>query len=509
MARNVNRLRQSRGAGLGQVVPFPSATNGLNLRDDIAAIRPDEARVLINWLPNGSVLEPREGYSSQSTSVGSGDVATVMVHEGVSAITPVAASNGGLFDVSGSSPSAIAAASTYSDNDWSWVNFGGKLLGVNGTDAPFDYDGSSLASTSWSGSSLTITNLRTIEVVRNRAWFTENNSADVWYGGIGSITGALTKFQLSQIASGGFCTAICSWTRDGGDGADDFTVFIMSTGQVIVYQGDPASTFSLVGKYETARPIGARCYVKVGGDVVLITAGGFAPLSIVAGGQPTALIDIPVWGKVAPGVVTDFDNYGGNTGWQGIYYRGLVIFNVPVGNSEAKQYVLNTRGAPAWTTYDYPAASFVDYDGTLIFGGLGDATVWAAGGTTDNTGDISLTSRSGYLQSPNGLNWRVTKLKPFFRGDGGLSGFVDISVDFVDGDLVGNSQEFIGPDESGTDWGDDWGEEWSGGLQTFNDWLSVSGRGVAVSIKSELETSADNVAWTQTSLMVKQGGARN
>jgi hypothetical protein len=509
MARNVNRQARARQAGIGQVVPFPSATSGLNLRDDIAAIQPDEARLLKNWLPNGSVLEPRKGYALQSTSVGSGDVTTVMVHEGVSANTPVAASNGGLFKVDAASPTTIAAASTYTDDAWVWANFGGKLLAVNGTDAPFDYDGTTLASTSWTGSGLTITNLRTVEIVRNRAWFTENNSADVWYGSIGGITGALTKFQLSQIANGGYCEAICSWTRDGGSGADDFAVFIMSTGEVIVYQGDPASTFSLVGKYRTSRPIGRKCYVKVGGDVVIITSSGFAPLSIVAGGQPTALVDIPIWGKVAPGIVQDFINYGTNQGWSGIYWKGLVIFNVPLGGGVARQYVLNSRAKPAWTTFDYPAKSFADYGGTLIFGGIDDATVWAVGGADDNGSVIELIARSGYLQSPNGLNWKVSKLKPFIRGAGPVSGFIDLSFDFNDGDLVGFEREFITSESDGMDWGDDWDGDWSGGLQTYSEWFDVGGRGYAVSLKSIIETKADDVAWTQTTLMVKQGGPRN
>ena len=88
----------------------------------------------------------------------------------------------------------------------------------------------------------------------------------------------MTKFDVGEIARNGYLVKVETWSVDAGDGMNDFTVFIMSTGQILVYSGDPAGSFSIVGNFEAPPPIGYRCTAHVGGELVIITSGGYFTL---------------------------------------------------------------------------------------------------------------------------------------------------------------------------------------------------------------------------------------
>ena len=212
----------------GKSITLPAPYGGLNLRDDITALKPNEARVLENWFPGSGELTLRDGYDDHATGMGSGEVKTLAGYVGLTSSRLIACANGKIFNAT-SAGAATELATGLTVDRWQHVLYNNRLLMVNGADAPRDYNGTAIASTAWSGSGLTITNLVNIGLSRNRIWCCENSSADVWYASIGAITGAMTKFQLSQIASGGICMAIGSWSRDSGIGADDVTVFVMSS----------------------------------------------------------------------------------------------------------------------------------------------------------------------------------------------------------------------------------------------------------------------------------------
>ena len=334
----------------GQSKTLPGPYAGLNLRDDITALDPNEARVLDNWRAKSGNLVLRPGYEPFVTSVGIGEVPTLAAFSGLTALKMVAASDGKIFDVT-SAGAATQLATGFTSNRWQTGLYNNRLQLVNGADAPQVYNGSTVGAAVWSGLGLTATNLVNVAPVRNRLWFCESNAADVWYGEVGSIAGNLKKFQLSQIASGGTCMAIGSWSRDAGDGADDLTVFVMSTGEIIVYQGDAGTSFELVGKYPAAPPIGRRCLFKVGGELVVITRLGLLPVSAAMGGVALDLAKIDPWGKIAPGFAADAVLYGNNAGWHGVLHEGVVYINVPtIPGVTSKQWVLDTRigvGAPA------------------------------------------------------------------------------------------------------------------------------------------------------------------
>src|SRR4029078_4390636 len=124
----------------------------------------------------------------------------------------------------------------------------------------------------------------------NRLWFLEENALHVWYLATSAIQGTLTKF-LPPFRQGGKCMAMGSWTRDGGSGSDDFSVFVSSEGECVIYAGvDPssASSFALVGVYRIPTVIGRRCLVPAGAELGILTMQGLVPLSQIMGMTPGA-----------------------------------------------------------------------------------------------------------------------------------------------------------------------------------------------------------------------------
>lgn len=492
--------------GLSRTIPAPYG--GLNLRDDITALRINEARVLVNWRPTSGQLALRPGKTEHADDMGSGEVKTLAAYVGFSSQKLIAAAGGAIYDCT-SEGSATQIDDGFAEDRWQTALYNNRLFLVNGTDAPQDYNGTSLNATSWSGSGLTIANLVNVALVRNRLWFCENGSADVWYGGIGSVTGTLTKFQLSQIAGGGYCMAVASWSRDGGDGADDLTVFVMSTGEIIVYQGDPASSFSLIGKYRTSEPVGRQCAFQVGGELVIITKLGLVPVSAAVGGVALDPAALNPWGKVAPGITQDATLHGGNAGWHGVMHEGEVFVNVPQTTGVlSKQWVMDLRTG-AWTQYtSWNASSFASFGGDLYFGAQTGGKVFKATGPSDDGEDIVAVANGAFTFATQAQHNAVyTLVRPKMEAQGTVSGLIGVDTDFVVRSLIGETVELF-DDPSLTPWGSDWGSPWGIKGEARAQWFSIHGEGRAVSIKMRAVGQTEDLKWYATDLAFKPGGIR-
>jgi len=497
---------EMRGSGVSVSIPAP--VGGLNTRESFAQLKPFEARALENWLPDLGNVKVRPGRTVYQTVTGATSIRNLMTWRGSSGSVLVAnavlGTGSKLVNVSGT---PIDLATGYSVGArWSFANFNGWLFGVNGVDTPWRYDGVSVVATGFTGP--TLTSLQTVAAVRNRLWFTRVNAANVWYGGIGAVTGALTEFQLSQVASGGKCVAIGSWSpQDAGDGADDFTVLVMNTGEVIVYQGDPATSFRLAGKYQAPRPAGVDAVMKIGGELVILTVSGPIPLSaIVSGSDETAAGIMAVWGRIGPSWAQDFRLFGNNAGWNGYYWDGLAYFVIPTGVNNSRVYVFNTR-ANAWTLYTgMPATQFSDYDGKLFFGATTGGKVFRhATGTDEGAQIVTLCRQGASYPGGSGRSKHFTAMRVNMQTDGACQGQVTLDVDFIDAPL--NTSLFdITAQVSGASWGDDWGSDWSGGYRTPRFWRQVIGYGRAAAPVVRTRSTADNVRWSSTDLIWVKGG---
>lgn len=492
----------------GQSETLPAPYGGLNLRGDITALAPNEARVLDNWVAGAGQLALRPGFETWATGMGSGEVKTLAAFNGLTAQTLVAGANGKLWDVT-TTGTATELASGFTNDRWSWECYNNRLILVNGDDDPQSFDGSSVGSAGFTGSGLTASTLSYVAQVQNRMWLCQKDSADVWYGGVGAITGSLTKFQLGQIASGGTCKAIGSWSRDSGNGPNDYTVFLMSTGEVIVYVGDPSTTFSIVGKYRGAPPMAIRPMFKVGGEIIMITALGLLPVSAAIGGVNLDLARIDPWGKIAPGIVADARLYSGNQGWHGELHEGYVYVQVPqtVG-ALSKLYTLNTRTG-SWSTFSgWNSSSVQSFAGSLYFGSQAGGKVYKVSGSSDDGVDITATA-SGAFSYPAGASrgCMFTAIRPRFEAEGSVSGIVGVDTDFVIRAIIGSTVNIIN-DPSTTPWGSAWGSPWGVAGQAKPEWLTIIGSGRSVSVKLKAIGKSPDMKWYATDLLWKPGSIR-
>lgn len=495
----------------GQSLTLPAPYGGLNLRDDITALQPNEARVLENWVASSGQLSMRAGYESFATGLGSGEVKTLATFNGFSANKLIAGANGKLYDVS-STGAGTQLATGFAQDRWQHAVYSNRLFLVNGTDAPQVYNGSTVAGIVWAGSGLTNTNLVNVALVRNRLWFCENNSADVWYGDVGQITAgsSLTKFQLSQIAEGGSCMAIGAWsTNDSGSGPAENTVFVMTTGQIIIYSGDPASTFTLIGKYSGAPPIGRQCLFRVGGELVVITRLGLLPVSAAVAGVALDLARVDPWGKIAPGIVDDAVLHGDNAGWHGCLHNGMLYVNIPrTEGALSKQRLLNTR-VGAWTDVTgWNGSSFASYNNDLYYGAQTGGIVCKVTGSNDNGADITARASGAFIYPSQSQNNNLfTAIRPKMQAEGSVAGIVGVDTDFVIRTLVGSTVNIVN-DPSSTPWGSDWGSPWGRRGSARPLWYSITGEGRAVSVRLLATASTQDLRWYASDLLFKPGGIR-
>jgi len=126
-------------------------------------------------------------------------------------------------------------------------------------------------------------NLSYVCKYRNRLFFIETKSMNIWYLGIDSIGGALTQIPLSGAAThGGYLMFLASWSIDAGDGIDDKLVIGTSEGEILIFTGsNPAdpNNWRQEGRYQISPPLGMNAHDNVGGDLLVLTVDGIVPIS--------------------------------------------------------------------------------------------------------------------------------------------------------------------------------------------------------------------------------------
>lgn len=382
MALLLSRLRQPRRTATVVEKTFPAPIGGWNARDSIAAMKATDAVVLENWFPRPSFVEMRGGCVEYQRIIGS-TIKTLAVYRELDGDEQmIAFTNAGVFDATfgGEAPaSAMYVARTNGKHQW--VQFGDGtnnwLIAVNGVDKPFYWHGTGYvlvdAVSSPAITGITSTDIVSVEVFKNRLLFIRNNKLGFDYLSAGVAGGAASYYDLSAFASkGGFLMAICVWSRDAGDGADDYAVFITSQGQALVYQGtDPSSanTWALVGTFQIGKPLGRRCVLKYGADPIILTEEGAFPLSaLLASGDERARFAVSF--KIQDAFSEAATAYGSVFGWKAISYpaKNALILNIPKAEDGAhEQYVMNTI-SKAWCKFTgWHAEDFAVFNDELYF----------------------------------------------------------------------------------------------------------------------------------------------
>lgn len=501
-------LRQQRAQSTAQVHSTPSPIGGWNARDSIDQMAETDAVVLDNWFPDEGDCAVRKGFTELVNGLG-GNVEMLAEYHSGATQKFLAAANGKFFDIT-SAGTATQIGSAFSSNRWQFLNFNGQIGFVNGTDHPQKYAGSAVSSMTISASAVgTVASFIGIQSFKSRTYFWTDSSQDFYYSGINALGGTLTRFPLSRVCqTGGKLITIQTWSRDAGDGMDDIIIFIMSTGELIAYQGSnpaDASDWALVGVYKLGLPVSIRGAVKYGGDVVVITDLGYFPVSSAFQGVnlQSAISD-----KISKAVRTAVSNYKSNYGWQAIYYPNghWLVFNIPVTtNITYHQHVMNTITG-AWCRFTgMNARCWGMYNGDLYFGGNG-SVYQANSGASDNSSDIEAIGQPAYTYLGNRAKRKVmSALQPVFSTDGNLNFSLSLGTDF-------STPSTLSPQRSAEAAGATWGTavwntaEWAGGLSIINDWRITPGIGYNVSPRLAITVNGLDVRWYSTQYMYKDAG---
>lgn len=495
-----------------QVLSVPAPVGGWNARDPLAAMPATDAIVLDNWFPTSSDVRVRDGFTSWATGIG-GRVETLMPYASTSTTKLFGVAGGNVYDVS-SSGAVGAAVTTFSNSRIEWENFttaaGNFLMCCSGVDAPQHYNGSVWATPGITGVTGGASTLVQPCAFKSRLFFVQTGSMSVWYLPTNSIAGAATEIPLGGIfESGGYIMAMGTWTLDAGRGVDDHAVFITSRGEVAVYAGsDPSSstTWSLVGVYRIGSPVGRRCLVKFGGDLLVICQDGILPLSAAL--QSTRLdTSQAITDKIRSAVSSATSLYSSVFGWQIVPYPrdNALILNVPASTSTQYQYVMNAITG-AWCRFTgWNASCFAVYLDNLYFGGLnGVFKAWT--GASDNGADIAADAKQAFLDFGDGARRKQFKMvKPYFGTDGQIEPGVMLNIDYNDARVINTGAAI--PTTAGVwDVGLWDAAVWGGDLQTLAKWRKVNGFGYRAAIRVAINTNTTSVRWYSTDFAVEAGG---
>lgn len=457
------------------------------------------------------------GTAVDITSAGSGtitvykvnepSVETLAVWQGPSSSKMFAGAGGAIWDVTSAAAGTFAYTPGGTSNRWQWCNHttsGGAYLWMcNGSDAPIHYNGTAWAAPSITG--ITASNIVQVISHKKRLWFVLTDSTKGAYLATDAIAGAATEFQFGSLFTrGGYLVALATWTRDGGAGVDDYLVAISSKGQCALYKGtDPASadTWSLVGVFDVSPPIGRRCFVKFGGDLLLITLEGVFPLSQLLAVDQSSSRRVAISEKISTTFNAAAQSYASNFGWETVVYpKGTrLLVNVPTSETvSSKQYVMNTLTG-AWCEFDsWNANTFVVFGDSLYFGG-NDGDVYKADvGSSDVGVPITAVGQTAYTAA-GAPNLKLFKmLRPLVTASGSNRPSLGVSLDFVE---TSSMSAIAAAASAGTSTWDTsvWDTaSWGGEDVQISDWINVVGLGTFGSIKFRAQTgvSAGDSGWS-------------
>jgi hypothetical protein len=507
----------------------PSPVGGINAFDSLAAMPEQDAITLRNWYPTSYGNTLRKGYVRHAANF-NGTVETLMSWKSNTGVEKLfAIDQSGIYDITVvgdiSGPADVALTEPQVQNV-SLVNDGGtNLIGFNGTDNGVWYSnsgwqrllaGDGVATGTWSG--VNPADLIQCTVHQKRLWAVEKDSSVGWYLPPSQIFGVAQNFDFGPLFSrGGFLQALATWTRDSGDGPDDYLLAISSAGEVAVYKGtDPntADTWALVGVYFIGATFTRRCYTKYGGDVIILTQYGIVSMNSIINNPGESILENTISVKIQNLISNLVSEGDTREGWELTTFppANMLILNVPgVILSQNLQIVLNTI-RNSWTIFDNMAAfSWMSTTDSLLFGGS----------------DFVYRAWEGYLDAAdyNGENGKeiVTvgqQAFSFFGDIGNLKHFkmvmptlltsatfaynIEVNVDYI-------FDEASEPDNPrGVNIGiwdqSEWDDTvWAGGANSIADWRSVEGIGYTGSVTMTLKASSE-VTWVSTNWMYEIGG---
>lgn len=507
-ARQTHANRQA-----AHVVALPAPWKGLNTRDRLEETDPGYATVLINFIPGNSEVNLRKGRVLQATGMPALPIESLMECAIGGAPRLFAAIGTEIYDVTAVGAVGSASVTGLSNARWQhtmYATTGGQfLVCVNGADGVRTFNGTTWAEQTING--VDAATLVGVAAHKARLWFVQAGTLKAWYLPPLAIAGSTSGLNLGPIAKrGGTIQALSGWSVDAGDGADDYLVFVTSEGECIVFAGtDPNSdaTWSHIGTYQTDRPMGRRCLVKFGADLLILTSSGVVSVSGLLNTQSR-------WASISELLRDDFQTLAlanrNSFGWEIAHYpkRGWLITNVPTADGRFDQYLYNSLLPPpsGWCQLKEQNASCWGFlDGDIYFGGIG--IVYKADTDGNDAGeDIVGRAQWAWSRFETGLQKRFTLARPHMRCNVKPTPQLEMRTDY---DISPpTSVPTLAASFEGGRWNvSDWNEaEWAAETDVYSQWISVSGIGHVGGLRLTLSSSGTDFALVGAEVAFEAGG---
>lgn len=496
---------------------------------------PTAAVILNNLIPGAGTVDTRKGYYIYIDLGTAKPVETVASMNQQASSSLIAASDGGVWDITDRLvPVQLAATSTFSSSKWQTENFrkadeDGILVMCNGVDTTQIYDGAALTAIDTTGTAVGVLPddvfLGSVTFKGRMYYWREDDNA-FYYTQAGSYQGEFQKFDLGSFAQlGGKLLYIMTWTQqDSGDGRDDFLVFVFNTGEILVYQGDDPETtgyFEMVGRYFTGEPLSVRGHTNYGADAILMTKDGYVALSTII--QEGRTSDVPQFSRLIHRAITDRTRNGSHLyGWDVELYarEGLFVFNVPLSDQTFEQHVMNTV-TQRWCRFKGLEVNCLEVHDEQLFGGDNMGNVYGLlEGTSDNGNPIDFDCLyafqflgvPGHYKHLTAAQVFTTHSRP---EEIQLSGYADYQVPVLTPipypEALDAAIWSVNPPSPASPLGSYWDEEyWSteGTQYTTKGWQNVSAYGYAVSLLVRFAKVNESVTWRSTNIRYHVAGAQ-
>ena len=501
-------------------VVLEAPVGGLNKRDPLISMDQNDAMVMDNYIPTLNSVELRPGYEKYALL---GDfcqtkkVETLCAYHTSTHSKMIALFGAKAYDVS--LPEAKEYQNvTFSKSRCQVVQYHDRLFFLNGVDVPKVYyiddnDVEHFEDWGFSGEDLQALKIINGGVSHEFLWFVEKNSTKAWVSTVGgNISGTLESFDTAQVLKwGGKLISVFNWTIDGGAGLDDYTCFLSSEGEVLVYKGynpNDADNFTLIGSYKLSRPIGYQCVMAYQGDVVIITEDGYLPLSKALSLNNAGFSAVAFSDKIRGLVAEKTGSYKNLDGWQSLIYgkKGYAIFNVPVGQG-FEQHVINISSG-AWCRWtNIRAFCWCVWGGELYFGS--DNRIFKFGNVYSDDGlAIEGKIEQAYTNLGTSALKKIVLLKPKIKSSKDFKLMLWTNMDFEDRqkDFY---VTFTNKQNQGAKWDESkWNDaEWYSlkTRQMQGQWLFNSAIGYKASFVFKTKTKGTLIEWYETGLRVETG----
>ena len=505
----------------------PAPTGGWNARDSLDDMEAADAVTMINMIPRSGWVEARRGssvYTSFSGSLTPDGFTTLIPYQNTKLL--VAGFTDAIYDIT--NPLMVTALShaAFANSKFQQTAFQNLVILTNGANVAVSYNGTALIDLVVTGHPTGI--FWGCNTFKGRAFYWEKNKRSFWFAAAGAYQGALTEFDLStQCRTGGTLVMMLTLTVDAGDGVDDFAVFVFSTGEALVYQGDDPSNalrWSSSGRFQIGEPLGIRAHCKVGGTEIILTKDGWLDISTaLSGGR---LSEASTYSdKIIQAAKSDANAYGDLFGWECLYYPAgnLFIANIPLTDfkaapsgapytwvMEAKQHARNTSTG-AWCEFrGWNASTFCVWKDKLYFA-CGNTVILADTGNADNGDPIQIECIPAFNHlGSKGRRKQVTLCahvtnfpSPEFLVKDGMADY----------DVTYTNQVVDAPHTGGGAWelsawdAEYWASDDEALLYTTEGWTDVNAFGYAVTVSMRAKLNGFSLKWYGTNYVYRNSGA--